>query len=230
MNPAVAIHQPNFLPWIGYFSKIRQVDIFVLFDDIQFERGKTYTSRTRILVQGEEKWLTIPVMNRSSLSLIKDIEVNPDFTWKSKHLKTLSGNYRKSPFFTPVYQLIEEAYSINSHLLMDYNIPLILNICRYLGISTRFNRSSELAEKDLHGDKKIMDILIKLKAGEYLSGSGEGSRRYINESEFRDHNILLKWQQFEAKRYPQPGAAEFIKNLSMVDLLFNKGQEAIQYL
>lgn len=226
----VAIHQPNFLPWIGYFNKIKSVDLFVFFDDVQFERGKTYTSRTKIIIQGQECWLTIPVINKSSLVLIKDIEVASDFTWKTKHLKTITNNYSKTRYFDEVFPIINKVYSNKSLYLIDYNVPLITDISAYLGVLTKFRFSSEVLGADSNGSDRILNILKSLNASVYLSGSGEGSKRYINESEFENKGVVLKWQHYEAKPYLQSGLKSFIGNLSIIDLLFNCGKEAVKLI
>jgi hypothetical protein len=226
----VAIHQPNFLPWIGFFNKIRSVDLFILFDDVQFERGKTYTSRTKILTQGNETWLTVPVINKSSLLQIKDIEIVRDLNWKSKHLKTLALNYKKTPYFDDIFHLIDIIYKGNSNFLIDYNIPLIKSICEYLQFKTEFKLSSELHIEDANGSDKILNLLKSVKTNEYLSGKGEGSRRYINEREFKLAGIVLNWQDFILKPYKQFGTQEFIGNLSIIDLLFNMGKESCQII
>jgi len=226
----VAIHQPNFLPWVGFFNKIKSVDLFIFFDDVQFERGKTYTSRTKILAQSNELWLTVPVINKSSLIQIKDIEVVQDANWKSKHLKCLSLSYKKAPYFDEVFQIIEKTYRGNSRYLIDYNIPLIKNFCEYLQFSTEFKLSSELCIAEVQGGDKILSLLMSVKANEYLSGNGEGSRRYINTREFELAGIILEWQNFIQKPYKQFGTQEFISNLSIIDLLFNMGKESCQII
>jgi len=225
-----AIHQPNFLPWVGFFNKIKSVDLFIFFDDVQFERGKTYTSRTKILTQGNETWLTIPVINKSALIQIKDIEVVQDTNWKSKHLKTLALIYKKTPYFDEVFQIIDRIYRVNSRYLIDYNIPLIKNICEYLKVGTEFKLSSELSGADVKGGDKILNLLMSVKANEYLSGNGSGSQRYINDREFELSGIILNWQNFVQKPYKQYGTNVFISNLSIIDLLFNMGKESCQII
>jgi WbqC-like protein family len=225
-----AIHQPNFLPWVGFFNKIKSVDLFIFFDDVQFERGKTYTSRTKILIQGNETWLTIPVTNKSSLILIKDIEVVTDTNWKSKHLKCLSLNYKKAPYFEEIFQIIEKTYRVNSRYLIDFNIPLIKDICQYLKVSTELKLSSELDIANAKAGDKILSLLKSVNANEYLSGSGMGSKRYINDKEFELAEIKLSWQEFIQTPYHQYGAQNFVSNLSVIDLLFNMGKDSCQII
>lgn len=228
----VAIHQPNFIPWIGYFQKISLVDKFILFDNIQLERGKTFTSRTKILIQGKEHWLTVPTINKSNCLLIKDTQIDNSSIWKKKHLRTLNSSYKKASFFDEVFPIIENAYSCNSTFITDYNIPLIKAISNYLGLRTEFFVSSEIAIPNVNvkGFEKIKELLKAVGATSYLSGSGAGSKRYIDEEQFVSNKIQLKWQSFEIKPYNQLNTNTFIPGLSILDLLFNCGHESVKYL
>jgi len=227
----IAIHQPNFLPWVGYFHKINIVDIFVFLDDVQFERGKTFTSRSKILVQGQEKWLTVPVTNRSDMTLIKDARVDESFIWKKKHLRTIEVNYNNHPFLHEVYSIIENMYRSTSTFLIDYNIPLIIDIAKYLKIKTEFLISSQLHNtSNLIGGEKILGICKELKAAQYLSGTGSGSIRYIKEDDFKKSGIELKWQNFTAGNYHQINNGKFIPGLSIIDLLLNHGRNSVKYI
>ncbi len=230
----IAIHQPNFLPWIGYFNKINQVNKFIFLDDVQFERGKTYTSRTKILVQGKEFWLTVPVTNKSELLDIKDMQVESSFFWKKTHLKTLFLSYKKAPYFEEVFPIIETIYSQKSIYLIDYNIPLIEKICQYLAINVKFIKSSEIENigKNAVGMNKILNILLSTNAEEYISGNGSGSKRYIDEKLLNKNNISLKWQNFIIKEYNQcnKNDADFTPALSIIDLLFNHGKKSINFI
>jgi hypothetical protein len=225
----VAIHQPNFIPWIGYFHKISLVDSFVFLDDVQMERGKTFTQRAKILVEGEEKWITIPVINKSDKTLIKDALVDPAFIWKRKILKTIELNYKNSPGFDEVYDILCSAFKKESKFLIDYNIPLIIEFSRYLGFNVKFLLSSEL-DKSINktGKEKILEINKDLNADVYISGTGQGSRRYIDEEDYLKSGISLQWQEFKFKEYPQIKSETFIKGLSVIDLVLNCARNSLQ--
>lgn len=229
----VAIHQPNFIPWLGYFNKIKDVDKFVFFDDVQFERGKSFTNRSKIVINGNESWLTIPIIGKSNLSTIKDTTVDASFRWKKKILKSLEMTYRKYPFYDEIFSLINTAFTSNSEFLVDYNIPLIESISQYLDFKTTFTRSSciDSHDKSTTGLSKIIDILKAVDAKDYLSGAGAGSKRYIDESVFIKNDIALHWQQINFPQYPQKGnKLGFIPGLSMLDLLFNQGKKSANYI
>ncbi len=226
----IAIHQPNFLPWIGYFQKISAVDKFVFLDDAQLPRGKSFCSRTKILINGKESWLTIPILGKSELLLIKDVIVNNNINWKSKHLKTLTLNYKKTKYFDDIFMILEDVYDQKfSHLLVDYNIPLIIKIAKYLNLRTEFLRSSEFSTiNSKTGLEKIIEINKVLNADIYLSGSGKGSKRYIDAEYFKKENINLLWREFKCPNYSQL-SNHFIPNLSIIDLLFNCGPGSKDY-
>ena len=227
----IAIHQPNFLPWIGYFHKINSVDKFVFLDDVQLERGKTYTKRTKVLVQGNEQWLTIPIINQSDLIKINEASVEKSFFWKKKHLKTLELNYKKHPAFNEVFSIIETIYNQNSQFLIDYNIPLITGLSKYLNINTKFVLSSDLdSSRNQSGENKILEINKELNATIYVSGKGKGSVRYIKEEDYIIDNIQLEWQNYSHKYYTQFNTNIFIPGLSIIDLLFNHGKNSIKYI
>jgi hypothetical protein len=218
------------MPWIGYFNKIMRSDRFVFLNDVQFERGKTFTSRTKILQQGEPAWLSVPVTGRGDLMKINEIQVESPFLWKKKHLKTLELNYKKTPFFHDVFPLLESVYHSESMFLQDYNRSFITEVSHFLGFSCSFINSDSLSDSSHGGTDKIISILKQVNAEEYISGSGSGSKKYISETMLKQHNIRLTWQEYTAKPYRQLNAKSFHENLSIVDLLFHKGKESVEYL
>ncbi|MFA4885221.1 MAG: WbqC family protein [Desulfotomaculaceae bacterium] len=218
----VAIHQPNFLPWQGYFHKLLSSDIFIFLDDAQFPRGKSFTSRVSIKSSGGPVWLTVPVKGKGDLLPIKDIIMVDTPDWQRKHLKTIENCYAKAPFFKECFPLIKELYQTDDQSLCNFNIKLITNLAQTLTSSTCTARASEL---DVNYNSPL-DYLIKLvkQAGgtKYLTGTGKGSARYLDEEAFRQEGIEVLYQSFVQPSYPQLWG-EFIPNLSIIDLLFNCG-------
>lgn len=225
----VAIHQPNFLPWLGYFYKIIHSDVFVLFDNVQFPRGRSYCSRVKIKTSTGPAWLSVPVEGKSSLNSIAEIKLSNQHSWQHKHLKTITANYQKTPYFNKIYPLLEEVYSLKWTYLADFNIALITRICAYLGIGTRIIRATGLQIEQEQGLTNILNILKDLGASSYIIGAGAGSARYYDEQAFRQQGITLISQDFSHPVYPQQWG-EFTANLSIIDLLFNCGPGAISKL
>lgn len=227
----VAIHQPNFLPWSGYFHKISQVEKFVFLDDVQLERGKSFTQRSKILIENTEKWITVPIVNKGENTLIRDARIDDSVIWKRKLLKTIELNYKRTPGFEEIFPILQLILNSTSKFLVDYNIPFICKISHFLGFETEFTLSSDLnIPLSAHGKDKIIGINKVLNADTYLSGRGAGSMRYIDPADFTYAGINLEWQEYAVKEYPQGTNRPFVPGLSIVDLIFNCGRSSKEYL
>jgi hypothetical protein len=223
----VSIHQPNYLPWIGYFNKIARSDIFVIFDDIQFPIGKKgfFGNRNKIKTNNGEMWLTVPVLDRSQCKNFNEIEINYN-GWNEKHIRNIENFYKKSKNFDLYYENIKNILLKKYDNFSDMSVELIKYFMDVLDIDTKLVYSSEICKNlDLTGTDKIFYILKELKADTYLSSDGPGSRRYINQSDFDDKNIKLIWQNFEHPRYEQM-YSEFVSHLSVIDLIFIHGHKS----
>jgi hypothetical protein len=227
----VAIHQPNFIPWVGYFNKINKSDVFVLFDDVQFPRAKTFGNRVEIKTNNGAVWLTVPVTNRGEMNNFNEVEIDNSQNWAGKSLKTIKLAYQKAACFNDYFEEFSAIYTAKHAHLTDLNLALMNFAVAKTGITTKLVRSSEMPEAaGLNGAEKIMAILKALNATTYLSGKGAGSRRYINEDDFKTEGIELVWQSYNPKPYRQLWGGDFIPNLSIIDLLFNEGPESIKYI
>lgn len=226
----VAIHQPNFLPWLGYFHKISLADIFVFFDDVQFPRGKTYGNRVKIKTNNGELWITVPVLSKGELPCFNSILINNTAPWQRKILKTIELSYKKAKYFEKYHERFSEIFLSDYERLIDLNIALIQYVVEMLGLNVKLCLSSEiLSGRELNAEDKIISILKYLEASVYVSGSGAGSERYIENGRFRLENIKLEWQIFSAPVYEQLWGP-FIPGLSIIDLLFNCGDESLVIL
>jgi WbqC-like protein len=223
----VAIHQPNFLPWLGYFNKLLCSDVFVLFDDVQFPRAKTVVNRVLIKTQHGPNWITVPVTHKGDLPLIRDVRIAPDPAWKRRVLRTIALNYATAPYTKQYLPGITEIIESSSDELCRLNTSLIGWCVRQLGGETRLVLSSTLCQDQptADGGEKIRCLLKTLNATTYISGETIGSKRYIDEEWYRQEGIELRWQEFKHPRYPQLHG-EFAEYLSIIDLLFNCGPQA----
>lgn len=221
----VSIHQPNYFPWPGFFHKIVQSHIFVVFDDVQLPRGKDFIVRNRIKTENGAKWLRVPVKEKSSLKLIQDVEINNDLKWYEKHWNSIQNNYSAAPFFPKYQNQFHELFKRKWNLLVDLNLEIIYLIMNILKMKTKIVRSSELNVKAC-GTDKILGIIKKLNADEYLTGYGSGSRRYIEGKEnlFEKNGIKIKKQEFFCPIYSQL-FGNFVPDLTICDMLFNIGSE-----
>jgi hypothetical protein len=231
MPKIVAIHQPTFFPWIGYFDRMLHSDLFVVLDHVQFER-RNYQNRTPIRLEDEARWLTVPVVQLSQKEKIIEKRVdNPaDFGgtrwWGPNSFNTLKYAYRKAPFFDDYAPRLREIFHARWDMLLDLNMATLEFMREKLEIATPMLRSSTLAAEGQRSGL-LLNICQKVGASEFLGGMG-GSRDYLDHDAFAAANMGVQWQQFQHPVYPQAGAAPFIKGLSALDLLFNCGPQSAE--
>lgn len=224
----LSIHQPNYLPWIGFIHKLMNSDIFIIFDDVQFPMGKNHFGhRTKIRSNTGDMWLTLQVNGKSSKRTWKDTTFSPS-QCLPHHLECISQFYSKASGYSEIFPRIKNVYEEYLYKevspIVDFNTALIVEICDILKIETTIMRSSELdgLNSTLSGEEHIMDILRYVGATRYISGTGPGSRRYIEEENFKQSGIELTWQSFNHPVYTQQ-FSPFYENLSIIDMLFNIG-------
>lgn len=229
MKKRLAIHQPNYIPWLGFFYKMAECDLFIFLDTIQYPRGRSFAARNRIKTPNGSIFLTIPVhipKGHEGKVLYTDIQLQ-DEGWKEKHLKTLLLNYKRAPYFEEIYQIYKS--QINRYVnLVDLNIGLISAFADYLNITTKTLRLSEILKEFGQKTQLIIDICKKCNTNEYLSGTG-GGRDYNNEEQLNQHGIQLIYSEFSHPQYPQLWD-DFESHLSIIDLLFNCGKSSINIL
>jgi hypothetical protein len=220
----VSMHQPNYLPWIGFFDKIKQSDVFVLLDDVQFPRGKKgfFGHRNKIKTNAGEKWLSVPIKNKSDLVPFNKTIINYETDWRQQHCNLIKEFYKKSKYFLDYYEKISNIIMKKHNSLTDLSVELIVYFMGELKINTELKYASDLVDNNISGGERIIKILEELGATHYLTGSGPGSMRYINEDEFNSKGINLSWQLYEHPKYEQL-YGDFIPYLSVIDLLFNYG-------
>jgi hypothetical protein len=217
----IAIMQPTYLPWAGYFNLLSQVDAFVFLDDVQFSR-QSWQQRNRIVVNGQPLVLSVPVLtsDRGPQS-IREVRVDENKNWRKKHLRTLQQAYAKHPFGEQAVGVVEAVITVGSDLLADINIGLITGFCRALELTASLHRSSELAIAGARSER-LLKICRLFEADTYLSPCG--SKEYLEEDGvFADNDVALRYQEFTPHPYPQRGVDEFISHMSIVDLVANAG-------
>ena len=221
----VAIHQPNFMPWLGYFYKIWQSDIFIFLDDVQFiKTGSNYTNRVSINISNQNRYITIPIKRGSGIHNINKTEFLNE-KWKKKVIGTLQANYAKSPYFNQNKELIFELINFKSNNLADYNINFIESISKELNIDTKFIRSSKFNVKT-KSTQRLIELIKKVDGKIYLSG--EGGDNYQEHNMYRESDIEVAYNNMPNFRYTQPKIEEFIAGLSVVDAIFNMGFENLK--
>jgi hypothetical protein len=217
---SVAIMQPTYLPWLGYFDLMDQVDIFVYLDSVQFNK-RSWQQRNRIRAKESEMMLTVPVKVKGRYKqTICETELELSQGFQKKHLGCIKNYYSKAPYFNEIYPELESTLLKEHHLLVDLNIELTNWIAQKLGIKQNIRRSSKL---DLEGNKDELLVCIckTLHARRYVSA--QGSRVYLDQcSLFEENNIELIYQCFEPQPYQQL-STPFLPSLSALDALMNLG-------
>lgn len=211
----VAIHQPHYLPWLGYLHRMAQADLFIVLDHVQFERGN-YQNRTQVRVNGAAHWLTVPVLQRSQKERIVDKTIDTAQDWAATHLETLRRGYGAAAA-APLKSIYETPWE----RLADLDAALLEFLRAAFGIRTPLVNSSEL---DVEGAKSelVLNLCEAVGARALLVGLG-GSRRYLDRAAFARAGVELVFQEFNHPIYPQRGPMPFIGGLSALDLLFNCG-------
>lgn len=223
------ILQPSYIPWRGYFHQIQKADIFVFYDDVQFDR-RGWRNRNRIKTPHGLQWLTIPVYSKGfqiDSTPINKILICWDTAWNIKHWNTIKNAYSKAPYFKRYRDLIESWYTRRPELLADFVIETTLSLAKELGIENRiFLRSSSLNVEGRKTDR-LLAILTKVGATHYITGPS--ARNYIEEEKFRDAGIKLEYMEYNYPDYPQlyPPYNPFV---SILDLLMMVGDSAAKYI
>lgn len=222
MNRTVVIHQPDFLPYIGFFHRFLLADLWVVLDNVQFLAGgiKSWHNRDKIKTPQGERWLTVGIKKVPTETMINEVFLAND-DWEKKNLNLLRENYRKAPFFGEIFPRVEKLYSHDCVKLVDFNMRSIEMLMEMfdIRIKTVFASTLKAAGKKT---ERLVDICKKVGATTYLTGVG--SKDYLQEPLFEAEGIKVIWQDFKHPVYPQLHG-EFMPYLSSIDLLFNCGIE-----
>lgn len=224
----VVILQPSYIPWRGYFDQIRRADLFIFYDDIQYDKHG-WRNRNQIKTHQGKQWLTIPVNSKGVTSgiPIKDVRIDWSKPWSKSHLKSLTISYAKSPYFKSYLPLLESMFERKDELLADFTIETSILLARELGFSsTRFMRSSELANVEGQKTDRVINVLKQVGATHYLCGPSASS--YMEPDKFSAAGITFEYIKYDYPEYPQlhPPYDPFV---SILDLLFMTGTDAVKY-
>lgn len=221
----VGVIQSCYVPWRGYFDFIASVDLFVIYDDVQFSKG-SWRNRNRLKMPTGLQWLTIPVDAGAKSSIDEVRIVDQGKSWRNRHRELLTESLRRSPFFGEMMQLWLEGVECDLSTLSRLNIALIQSVCSYLQINTPIVNS-----RDYHLSGKatgrLMELLLKLGAKSYLSGPS--ARDYLDEDLFRKHGIRLEYKSYGYRPYPQQWG-EFVDGVTILDLIANCGPASVEFL
>jgi len=223
----IAIMQPTYLPWLGYFDLMAQSDIFVFLDSVQFDK-RSWQQRNRIKSPSGELLLTVPVLTKQRRTQkICEVEIQPDSDFGDKHIKTIQYNYSKAPFFSRYLGGLAAILEKRHGYLAELTIELIDWLREAIGIKTELIRSSSLG---IQGNKVELLVAICKSVGAERYLSPPGSRGYIEENDlFADNGIELCYHEYHHPRYRQL-FGDFVPYLSALDLLLNEGDNSLSII
>ena len=221
----VAVHQPQYLPWIGYFDKMRRADVFCYLNDVQYKKNE-WQNRNRIKTAQDWQWLTVPVRYRFP-EKINEVQINNTTQWSKKHLQALKTNYSRAPYFKSYISIFEDTFSRDWEFISELNIHLIERLKDVLQMQEKTTIiSSELTLREEPTDR-LIDICKALGADSYLAG--QGGTGYMDAARFEKNGLKVIMQEFDHPVYSQL-FGDFQSHLSIVDLLFNCGPESMDMI
>ncbi len=229
-DTVITILQPGYLPWLGFFEQLYQCDIFILYDDVQYDR-QGWRNRNRIKSAQGIQWLTVPVhLKFNEHPLITEVRIDNQQNWRKKHLLSIKQNYSKAPCYGYFIPLFKEAYSIKWDYLIDLDLFFIKNLAEILGLGhKKIIKSSSLC---VEGSKieRLIKLCRRFNADTFYEGAaGRNYINAINAKDFAQQGIQLKFQDYPHPSYKQLHG-DFIPYLSVIDLLFNHGDESLYIL
>lgn len=223
MGKIVAIHQPNYIPWSGFFAKIKKADCFVILDTVQFSKHGVI-NRNKIRTKEGSIYLTIPIGKAHHGARICDIKLSEENKWQKRHWKTIQVNYNNSDFFDYYKDFFKQIYRNEYEYLWQINEEIITYIINCLGIKVEIVKASELdIDPNLHKSDLLISILKSVNASIYLSGPS--GKNYLEYNKFAEEQIILDFFIYNRPIYKQRFNG-FVPNLSVIDLLFNTGEKS----
>ena len=233
-NKIVAIHQPNFFPWLGFFNKYIKSDVFIIGDSFQIPKTDgSYTNRVLLILNNKIKWLTLPInRNYKGIARIRDIMILKDDYWINKTLRTIQMSYGKAPYYDEVSSYIEELLLYRTESLVEFNVNVLYSLLDKLKLGTeKLILQSNIGLDHLwkiNLNDYIIEMVKSVDGDIYLSGDGSGG--YQDEQKFLEAKMGIEYTNYKHPSYNQFNQEEFIPCLSIIDVLMNLGFSEVENL
>ncbi|MGA3206904.1 MAG: WbqC family protein [Syntrophales bacterium] len=221
----VSVHQPQYLPWLGYFDKIDKADVFVLLDNVQFKKNEVQ-NRNKIKTAAGGQWLTVPVMYHFP-QLINEVEINNRERWQNKQQQALISNYKKAPHWNALEPFFTDLFQSQWQTISQLNIYVVKKLVEILGIKTPLHIASEMGKFPEDPDERLIAITKYFGTDTYLAGSG--GRNYMDMDRYDRNSIKVLFQDYRHPVYEQL-FGDFLPYMSVIDLIFNHGDESLRIL
>lgn len=221
----ISVHQPQYMPWLGYFAKMVTADHFILLDTVQYKKNE-WQNRNRIKSAARWQWLTVPVAFNFP-ETINQVRIINSQDWQRTHRQSMITNYRRAPYFEQIMTWIDPLFSKRWETLAELNIFLVKSLARFLGITTPIHIASELGTFPESPDERLINLVKHFSGNKYLAGSG--GQGYMDLNKWHTANIDVEFQDYCHPTYTQL-FGPFESNLSIVDLIFNCGPSSLNIL
>jgi hypothetical protein len=227
-SKVIGILQPGYIPWMGFFEQLLLSDVFVLYDDVQYDKHG-WRNRNRLKGPNGPIWLTVPVITKKQkLPLLRDVRIDrTQSKWPQKHLGTMRQYYSKAPYFNQYFSILYDVLTNSWEFLLDLDVALISIIKEWLNIETDIILSSEIGCNDLDPNRRLIEIISNLGGNVFYEGSS--GKNYLEIEEFEKAGIRVVFQDYAPVVYPQL-FGDFEPYLSVLDLIFNCGPESRDYI
>ncbi|MEE9569373.1 MAG: WbqC family protein [Candidatus Binatia bacterium] len=223
----VVVLQPSYLPWLGYFDQMFKSDVFVVYDDVQYDKNG-WRNRNRIKTPQGPQWLTVPVLTKGrKFPLNREVEINNTISWQTKQLKSIVQNYRKAPLFQQYVDPLQAILGRNWRFLIDLNMACMQMVVNQLGLNSRIVFSSELKISRTGKSERLVDICRHFGADTFLEG--DMGKNYIDEELFVREGIHVEYHAYRHPIYHQLHG-DFLPYMSVIDLLLNHGRDSLGIL
>ena len=219
------IHQPHFFPYPGFFHKLSLADIYVIMDDVQYD--KRWTNRNRIMATNGWTWLTVPINKDHKLLSNMLIEINNEMPWQEHHWKKIYQSYAKTKYFHLYKDYLENLYKKEWKFLFDLDFETMKRTIDWLDLNTRIVRESELHVKG-ESTERLVNVCKAVGADTYVAG--KGSKSYIEEKLFLQNNMKIEYQNYQSTQYTQRFTDVFVSDLSIIDMLTNVGPDCLKLI
>lgn len=216
----IVISQPMYFPWVGMFEQMRLADVYVDYSDVAFSKG-SFTNRVQVKTQAGSAWLTLPLKNLKTGSLIADIQVDESKNWRQKHRQTLAQSYARMPFVKDMLAIVDEVFDSTRDSLAEITNASMRVVHRYFDLERPidFLRSSDLFIVGA-GTKRVLDIVRHLGGTRYVTG--HGAKNYLEHEVFENAGISVEYMEYEKREYPQPHPP-FTPYVTILDLVASMG-------
>jgi len=217
----VVISQPMFFPWVGLFEQVRQADIYVHYDDVQFSKGH-FVNRVQVKTARGSRWLTVPLDGLHLGQRINEVTPADSQRWRQRHLALLTQAYRTAPFFNDMLALVEQVYALPVETLAQLSIASMDVVCRYFELAphTQFFLSSNLGIAG-SGSPRVLEIVKHFGGDVYITG--HGAKNYLEHEMFEANGVRVEYIDYQKRPYPQLHG-EFTPYVSALDLIANNGR------